>query len=125
MLLNTPAVCSFKSYWFRIEKKVGDAVAADEVIAEIETDKTSMPVHSPTHGIIEEIMVKDGDTVKAGQPLFKLKVTAEAPKSAPKEEPKAAPAAAPPQAPPAPAAGMFSPNLVHRSGIGRIPAMSG
>lgn len=103
----------------RIEKKVGDAVAADEVIAEVETDKTSMPVHSPTHGIIEEILVKDGDTVKAGTPLFKLKVTAEAPvKSAPaKEEPKAAPpppaapkpqptpaAAAPPPPPPPPAA---------------------
>jgi len=67
----------------------------------VETDKTSMPVHSPTHGIIEEILVKDGDTVKAGTPLFKLKVTAEAPvKSAPaKEEPKAAP---PPPAAPKP-----------------------
>ncbi|KAH1001052.1 hypothetical protein HUJ04_013312 [Dendroctonus ponderosae] len=103
------ALCTYKSrsgndILARIEKKVGDAVAADEVIAEIETDKTAMPVHSPTHGIIEEILVKDGDTVKAGQPLFKLKVTGEAPKGAPKEEPKAAPAAAPPAAPPAPAA---------------------
>ncbi|XP_066249666.1 dihydrolipoyllysine-residue succinyltransferase component of 2-oxoglutarate dehydrogenase complex, mitochondrial [Euwallacea similis] len=88
----------------RIEKKVGDAVAADEVIAEVETDKTSMPVHSPTHGIIEEILVKDGDTVKAGQPLFKLKVTGEAPVKAPaKEEPKSAPTpAATPPPPPQP-----------------------
>ncbi|KAL1501018.1 hypothetical protein ABEB36_006423 [Hypothenemus hampei] len=90
----------------RLEKKVGDAVAADEVLAEIETDKTSMPVHSPAHGIIEEILVKDGDTVKAGTPLFKLKVTGEAPaKPAPaekKEEPKAAAAAPPPPPPPTP-----------------------
>ncbi|XP_076268465.1 dihydrolipoyllysine-residue succinyltransferase component of 2-oxoglutarate dehydrogenase complex, mitochondrial [Rhynchophorus ferrugineus] len=91
----------------RLEKKVGDAVAQDEVVMEIETDKTSMPVHSPQHGIIEEILVNDGDTVKAGQPLFKLKVTGEAPaKAAPaaKEEPKVAPPPPPPP-PPAPAAG--------------------
>ncbi|CAG9761217.1 unnamed protein product [Ceutorhynchus assimilis] len=85
----------------RLDKKVGDAVAADEVIAEIETDKTSMPVHSHSHGIIEEILVKDGDTVKAGQPLFKLKITGEAPaKAAPKEQAK--PAAAAPPPPPTP-----------------------
>lgn len=94
----------------RIEKKVGDAVAQDEVVMEIETDKTSQPVHSPNHGIIEEILVNDGDTVKAGQPLFKLKVTAEAPaKAAPaaKEAPKAVPPPPPSQpdaAPPKPAA---------------------
>lgn len=42
---------------------------------EIETDKTTVGVPSPSHGIIEEIFVADGDTVKAGQQLFKLKVT--------------------------------------------------
>lgn len=42
---------------------------------EIETDKTTVGVPSPFHGIIEEIFVADGDTVKAGQQLFKLKVT--------------------------------------------------
>lgn len=42
---------------------------------EIETDKTTVGVPSPVHGIIEEIFVADGDTVKAGQQLFKLKVT--------------------------------------------------
>lgn len=49
------------------------------------------------HGIIEEIFVADGDTVKAGQQLFKLKITGEAPAAkaaAPKE------AAAPPPPPP-------------------------
>lgn len=90
----------------RLEKKVGDAVAQDEVVMEIETDKTAMPVHSPSHGIIEEILVNDGDTVKAGVPLFKLKVTGEAPPpkapAAAKEEPQTAP---PPPPPPKPAAG--------------------
>lgn len=67
---------------------------------EIETDKTTVGVPAPSHGIIEEIYVADGDTVKAGQQLFKLKVTGEAPaKAAPKVE--ATPAAAPPPPPPA------------------------
>lgn len=101
----------------RIDKKVGDAISLDEIVAEIETDKTSMPVHCPFHGVIEEFLVKDGDTVKPGQPLFKLNVTGAAaakgvpaPKEAPKEAPKAAPgAAAPPPPPAAPAAAPPSP----------------
>lgn len=79
---------------------------------EIETDKTTVGVPSPSHGIIEEIFVADGDTVKAGQQLFRLKVTGEAPsKPAAETKPAAAqaqpmkPVSAPPtpvqQAPPA------------------------
>lgn len=83
----------------KFEKKVGDAVAADEVVMEIETDKTTVGVPSPAHGIIEEIYVADGDTVKSGQQLFKLKVTGEAPKAA---APTAEAAAPPPKAPEAP-----------------------
>lgn len=75
---------------------MGDHVAADEVVMEIETDKTSMPVHAPGAGVIEEILVKDGDTVKAGQNLFRMNITGEAP------PPKAAGTPAP--APPKPAA---------------------
>lgn len=94
----------------KLDKKVGDAVAADEVVCEIETDKTALPVMAPAHGIIKEYYVNDGDTVKAGQKLFKLELTGEAPKkaaSAPAPEaPQAAspppPAAAPPPPPPPP-----------------------
>ncbi|XP_048003739.1 dihydrolipoyllysine-residue succinyltransferase component of 2-oxoglutarate dehydrogenase complex, mitochondrial-like [Leguminivora glycinivorella] len=101
----------------KLDKKVGDAVAADEVVLEIETDKTAIPVMAPAHGIIKELYVKDGETVKAGQKLFKLEITDAAPaKAAPTpaaEPPKAAappppppptPAAAPPPPPPAAAA---------------------
>nr|CAH7735915.1 unnamed protein product [Callosobruchus chinensis]CAH7766572.1 unnamed protein product [Callosobruchus chinensis] len=74
---------------------------------EIETDKTSMPVHCPAAGIIEEFLVKDGDTVKPGQDLFKLKMTGDAPPpkpaaAAPAPKPEAAPP--PPPPPPKPAA---------------------
>lgn len=81
-------------------------MAEDEVVAEIETDKTSMPVPSPAHGIIEELLVENGASVKNGQQLFKLKVTGEKPAAAPAK--KEAPAAAP--APPA-AAGNTSSHL--------------
>lgn len=70
---------------------------------EIETDKTTVGVPSPAHGIIEEIFVADGDTVKSGQQLFRLKVTGEAPKAAAApqaEAPKPAAAAPPPPPPP-------------------------
>nr|CAD7452373.1 unnamed protein product [Timema tahoe] len=85
----------------RWEKAVGDQVSVDEVVVEIETDKTSVAVPAPENGIIEELFVEDGATVKAGQKLFKLKVTAAgAPASKPKEA--AAPAPPPPTAASAP-----------------------
>lgn len=81
---------------------MGDYVAADEVVMEIETDKTTVGVPSPIGGIIEEIFVADGDTVTAKQKLFKLK-PADAPAGgAPAAKPAAA--AAPPPPPPTPVA---------------------
>ncbi|CAG7716635.1 unnamed protein product [Allacma fusca] len=85
----------------RWEKAVGDAVATDDTVAEIETDKTSIQVPSPGNGIIEALLVEDGTTVKSGQPLFKLKITGDAPaKSA--AAPKEAASAPPPPPPPPP-----------------------
>nr|AAH65943.1 Dlst protein [Danio rerio] len=83
----------------RWEKAVGDSVAEDEVVCEIETDKTSVQVPSPAAGVIEELLVPDGGKVEGGTPLFKLKKGAGAVKTA------AAVAAPPPAAEtPAPAA---------------------
>ena len=88
----------------RWEKAVGDSVAVDEVVCEVETDKTSVPVPSPVGGVIEALLVEDGSTVKPGQELLKIKAGAggAAPAAKPAEKPaEAAPAAA---APPPPAA---------------------
>ena len=60
----------------RWEKAVGDSVNADEVIGEIETDKTSVPINSPDAGVIEELLVEDGSTVKPGQQIVKIKLGA-------------------------------------------------
>ncbi|XP_034485807.1 dihydrolipoyllysine-residue succinyltransferase component of 2-oxoglutarate dehydrogenase complex, mitochondrial-like [Drosophila innubila] len=82
----------------RFTCKVGDSFAADEAVMEIETDKTTMPVPAPFAGKVSAILVKDGDTVKPGQELFKM-----TPGAAP-AKPAAAPAApAPAPAAPAPA----------------------
>lgn len=43
---------------------------------EIETDKTAVPVPAPCNGVIKEILVNDGDTVKPGQDLFTIEPTA-------------------------------------------------
>lgn len=87
----------------RFTKKVGDSVTADEVVMEIETDKTTVGVPSPIAGVIEEIYVQDGDTVKSGQQLFKLKPGAGGAPSKPAAAPSK-PAAASTQAPPQQAA---------------------
>eukprot|EP00099_Drosophila_melanogaster_P022560 NP_650064.1 uncharacterized protein Dmel_CG5214 [Drosophila melanogaster] len=97
--------------------KVGDSFAADEAVMEIETDKTTVAVPAPFSGTLTDILVKDGDTVKPGQALFKIKpgaapAKAAAPAAAPAPAaPKAAPApaAAPKPAPPPPAAGAPKP----------------
>lgn len=92
----------------RWEKAVGDSVTVDEVIGEIETDKTSVPVPSPVAGRIEALLVEDGATVSPGTELAKILVgasggQASAPKAAAPEAAAPEPAAATPP-PPAPAA---------------------
>ncbi|XP_029552808.1 dihydrolipoyllysine-residue succinyltransferase component of 2-oxoglutarate dehydrogenase complex, mitochondrial isoform X2 [Salmo trutta] len=87
----------------RWEKAVGDSVKEDEVVCEIETDKTSLQVPSPAAGVITELLVPDGGRVEAGNPLFKLKKGAAAAASVPAAEAPAAAASVP--AAEAPAAG--------------------
>ena len=47
-------------------KKEGDAVAVDEAIVELETDKVNLEVPSPIDGVLSEINSKDGETVEVG-----------------------------------------------------------
>lgn len=69
---------------------------------EIETDKTTVGVPTPVAGVIEEIYVKDGDTVKAGQQLFKIKPGAGGAAPAAKSQSAPAPAAPAASTPPPP-----------------------
>ena len=82
------------------KKKVGDTVAADEILIEIETDKVVLEVPAPSAGVLSEIVVGDGGTVAADQLIARIdtdgKVAAAAPAAAPAaaSAPAAAPAAA-------------------------------
>ena len=53
-------------------KKPGDAVAADEPIVEIATDKVDSEVPAPEAGVLSEQLVKEGDVVKVGQPIARI-----------------------------------------------------
>src|SRR4051794_16229174 len=93
--------------WF---KKAGDAVAVDEPLVELETDKVTIEVPAPSAGTLGEIVAKDGETVAVGALLGQITEGGAPAKAAPaaaspavKEAPK--PATAPPvQAPPTPKA---------------------
>jgi 2-oxoglutarate dehydrogenase E2 component (dihydrolipoamide succinyltransferase) len=71
------------------KKKVGDAVAIDEILIEIETDKVVLEVPAPSAGVITEILVADGGTVVAEQLIARIDTTATAAAAA---SPAAAPA---------------------------------
>ncbi|MCB4771700.1 2-oxoglutarate dehydrogenase complex dihydrolipoyllysine-residue succinyltransferase [Ancylobacter sp. Lp-2] len=92
--------------WF---KKAGEAVAADEPIVELETDKVTIEVPAPAAGVLSEIIAKDGETVGVGALLGSIGAgagAAAAPAAAPAkaEAPKPAPAAPAAAAPAAAAA---------------------
>jgi 2-oxoglutarate dehydrogenase E2 component (dihydrolipoamide succinyltransferase) len=53
-------------------KKPGEAVATDEAIATLETDKVSVDVPSPIAGVLTEQLVKEGDTVAVGAPIARI-----------------------------------------------------
>merc|ERR1712045_181527 len=95
----------------RWEKAVGDTVSEDEVLCEIETDKTSVPVPSPGSGVITELLVEDGTTVQPGAQLLKIQLGpgGAKPAAAPAAAAPAPAAAAPPPPPPPPAAAPAAP----------------
>src|SRR5450759_4695239 len=56
--------------WF---KQPGDAVAVDEPLVELETDKVTLEVPAPAAGVLGEIAAKNGDTVGVGAILGQIK----------------------------------------------------
>ena len=74
------------------KKKVGEAVAADEILIEVETDKVVLEVPAPSAGVLAEIVVGDGGTVIAEQLLARIDTEGKA--GAVAAAPTAAPAAA-------------------------------
>ena len=76
-------------------KKAGEAVAADEPIVELETDKVTLEVPSPVAGKLGEIIAAEGETVEVGALLARVEEgAAGAELAAKKDAPKSAPAKA-------------------------------
>jgi 2-oxoglutarate dehydrogenase E2 component (dihydrolipoamide succinyltransferase) len=82
--------------WF---KQAGEAVAVDEPLVELETDKVTVEVPAPVNGVLASIAAKDGQTVSVGSLLGSINEagggTKPAPKQAPRAETKPAAARAP------------------------------
>jgi 2-oxoglutarate dehydrogenase E2 component (dihydrolipoamide succinyltransferase) len=101
------------------KKKVGDAVAADEILIEIETDKVVLEVPAPASGVLAEILAGDGATVVSDQVIARVDTEAKAgavaaapaavPTPAPAPAASPAPATAAPAAPTAAKAGVAMP----------------
>src|SRR3977135_368843 len=87
--------------WF---KKAGDAVAVDEPLVELETDKVTIEVPAPSAGVLGEIAAKDGETVAVGALLGQITAgaagAAKPAVAAPAKVPTAAAAPATAQGPP-------------------------
>ncbi len=78
-------------------KKVGEAIARDENLIDIETDKVVLELPAPAQGVLIEIVKGDGSSVVAGELIARIdtEATASASAAAPTASPTAAPSAAP------------------------------
>ncbi len=92
--------------WF---KSPGEAVAADEPLVELETDKVTLEVPAPAGGKLSEVRAKTGENVEVGAILGVIeegaagKPAAAAPKAETSAKTESAPPSAPAETPPAPA----------------------
>jgi 2-oxoglutarate dehydrogenase E2 component (dihydrolipoamide succinyltransferase) len=60
------------------KKKIGEAVSADEILIDVETDKVVLEVPAPSAGVLVEILCGDGSTVMADQLIARIDTTATA-----------------------------------------------
>ncbi len=60
------------------KKKVGDAIAIDEILIEVETDKVVLEVPAPAAGVLVELVMPDGSTVAAEQLIARIDTEAKA-----------------------------------------------
>src|SRR6476646_4384786 len=68
--------------------KPGDAVAKEQSLITLESDKATMEIPSPSDGVVREITIKMGDKVSKGSPILELEAKDEAARPQPRPEPK-------------------------------------
>ncbi|QKW37696.1 2-oxo acid dehydrogenase subunit E2 [Actinomadura sp. NAK00032] len=111
------------------QKQPGDEVAVGDVLVDIETDKAVMEYEAYEAGVLEEILVPDGETAAIGAPIARIAPAGGAkpaePEAKPEPEPKpeaAAPEAEPEPAPAAPAPAAAPARAPERSAGTRPPS---
>ncbi|MFL9865840.1 2-oxoglutarate dehydrogenase complex dihydrolipoyllysine-residue succinyltransferase [Paraburkholderia fungorum] len=109
------------------KKKPGEAVAIDEILIEIETDKVVLEVPAPAAGVLAQIISNDGDIVAADQVIAKIDTEGKAGAAAVEAEVKPAPVAEPAQAaaPAAQAASATGANTAASPAAGKLMAEKG
>ncbi len=110
--------------WF---KKPGEAVAVDEMLCELETDKVTVEVPSPVAGTLGSIVAAEGETVGVDALLATIEegAAATAPQAAPQAAPAAEPAAAPAAAAPAATATPADKDIEHAPAAKKAMAEAG
>ena len=76
--INVPDIGADEVSVTEVMVKVGDVVEVDQSIINVEGDKASMEVPSPEAGVVKEILVKVGDKVSTGSPMFVLEAAGSA-----------------------------------------------
>ncbi|MFL9947671.1 2-oxoglutarate dehydrogenase complex dihydrolipoyllysine-residue succinyltransferase [Paraburkholderia agricolaris] len=109
------------------KKKPGEAVAQDEILIEIETDKVVLEVPAPSAGVLAQVISNDGDIVVADQVIAKIDTEGKAGAAAVEAEVKPAPEAAPAPAaaPAAQAASATGANTAASPAAGKLMAEKG
>ncbi|MDH4096017.1 MAG: dihydrolipoyllysine-residue acetyltransferase [Betaproteobacteria bacterium] len=98
--ISVPDIGDFKDVAvIEVLVKAGDAVAPEQSLITVESDKATMEIPAPGAGVVKELRVKVGDKVSQGSPILVLEESGATPAAA-----KPAPPAAPVAVPPAPAA---------------------
>jgi 2-oxoglutarate dehydrogenase E2 component (dihydrolipoamide succinyltransferase) len=98
------------------KKKPGDAVAVDEILIEVETDKVVLEVPAPSAGVLAQVVRGDGSTVVAGELIATIDTDAKA---------GAAPAPAAAAAAPPPAAAAAAPTALASAAPATAPSAGG
>ncbi len=68
--------------------EIGQFVKQDELIANIETDKVTIPVNCPESGLLKKLFAKEGDTIEVGSNLFEIDTDAKPTETVKVAEPK-------------------------------------
>ena len=70
------------NFWWRfliLILEIGQFVKQDELIANIETDKVTIPINCPESGLLKKVFAKEGETVEVGSDLFEIDTEAKEP----------------------------------------------